>query len=362
MAKKVCHVTTVHNPFDDRIFHKECKTLVNAGYKVFLIAPHQENTIVDGIKIIALPNANNRLYRIFLLTLKAFYVAYKLKADIYHFHDPELLFVGILLKVLTLKKIIYDVHEDVPRQILSKSYIPKQLKPIISKIFEIFENFSAKRFDYLLTTTPFIRDRFHKMGCKAIDVQNMPLLTEFANIEHDWGAKEKAVCYVGGINRIRGLYEMVEATKLHDAKLYIAGPVEKEEKSVIANSKNVIYLGYLKRDEIKNLFRKVIAGLVLLHPEDNYINAQPVKLFEYMSAGIPVIASNFHLWQEIILSNQCGLCVDPLNPKEIAKAIQYLLEHQKEAQKLGENGREAVLEKYNWEKESEKLLKIYRDL
>ncbi|MFN3301251.1 MAG: glycosyltransferase family 4 protein [Sediminibacterium sp.] len=337
---------------------------MNAGYEVFLIAPHTKNMIVDGVKIIALPEANTRLHRISLLTLKAFYTAFKLKADIYHFHDPELLPVGVLLKIFTGQKVIYDVHEDVPRQVLSKYYISKQLRPTISKIFEIFENHSAKRFDYLITATPFIRDRFLKMRCKAIDVQNMPLLSEFTNIEHDWGAKEKAVCYIGGINKIRGLYEMLEAMNLlQDVKLYIAGPVEgKEEKSVMANSKKVKYLGYLKRDEIKNLFKKVIAGLVLLHPEDNYKKSQPTKLFEYMSAGLPVITSNFPMWKEIIQSYHCGLCVNPLNPKEIAEAIQYLREHQKEARKMGENGRKVVLEKYNWEKESEKLLKIYRDL
>ncbi|MFN6946554.1 MAG: glycosyltransferase family 4 protein [Cytophagaceae bacterium] len=361
---KVCHITTVHKPFDDRIFHKECKTLVKAGYEVFLIAPHNKNLIIDGVKIIALPAVKTRLRRFFLLTLKAFHTALKLKADIYHFHDPELLPVGMMLKLLTRAKVIYDVHEDTPRQILSKGYIPKRLRTIISKIFETLENFSAIKFDYLVTATPFIRNRFQKMGCKAIDVQNMPLLSEFTNIKHDWSAKEKAVCYIGGINKIRGLCEMVKAMNLlQDVKLYIAGPVErKEDESIIANSKNVKYLGNLKRDEIKNLFRKVIAGLVLFHPEDNHINAQPVKLFEYMSAGIPVIASNFYLWKEIVQSNHCGLCVNPLNPKEIAEGIQYLLTHQTEAQKMGENGRKIILEKNNWEKESEKLLKIYNDL
>lgn len=361
--KKNCHITTVHPSFDTRIFSKECKTLAKSGYCVYLIVSHLKDEETDGVKIIALPEVKSRIMRMIKKTKLAFKKAREINAHIYHIHDPELIPIGLLLKIIG-KKVIYDVHEDVPRQILSKSYIPKILRPIISKVFEIFENFAAKRFDYLIAVTPFIRDRFLKLGCRAVDVQNMPLLSEFTNIEHHWNNKEKAVCYVGGINKIRGIYEMLEAIKmLPECKLYLAGPIEDDKvREAIEKTPNAIYLGYLNRDEMKKMFGKVIVGLVLFHPEENHINAQPNKLFEYMSAGIPVIASNFPLWKEIIEKNNCGICVNPLDPKEIADAIKYLLEHPQEAKKMGENGRKAVLEKYNWDKESEKLLYVYEKI
>jgi glycosyltransferase involved in cell wall biosynthesis len=108
--------------------------------------------------------------------------------------------------------------------------------------------------------------------------------------------------------------------------------------------------------------RRSLAGLVLLHPVINYLDALPIKMFEYMSAGLPVIASDFPLWREIIEKNECGLCCDPLKPEKIAEAVQWVLDHPQEARIMGENGRRAVIEKYNWESEGKKLVKLYEDL
>jgi glycosyltransferase involved in cell wall biosynthesis len=85
-------------------------------------------------------------------------------------------------------------------------------------------------------------------------------------------------------------------------------------------------------------------------------------MFEYMAASLPVISSNNKLWKSIIDKHQCGICVDPMNPKEIAEAIQYIIEHPKEAEQMGINGKKAVLEIYNWANEEKKLLELYRNI
>lgn len=360
---KICHLTTVHPVFDHRILYKECKTLVKAGYEVYLVVTHDIDETIDGVNIVALPKSQSRFERMFKKTRLAYKRALEIEAHVYHFHDPELIPVGLILK-LKGKKVIYDVHEDLPRQILSKSYIPKIIRPLLSKTVEKFENYASKKFDFIITATPFIRDRFLKNHLNTIDVQNMPILEEFIDIQHNWDDKEKAVCYVGGITKIRGLYEILSAIKsLPEIKLYLAGPLEYQYFiDDINKHQNTKFLGFLNRQEIKELFKKCICGTVLLQPKVNYINSQPVKLFEYMSAGLPVIASNFPLWKDIVESNNCGICVDPLNPKEIAEAIRYLVNNPDIARKMGENGRKAVLEKYNWENEAKKLLKVYESI
>ena len=121
-------------------------------------------------------------------------------------------------------------------------------------------------------------------------------------------------------------------------------------------------LGFVDREGVRAMVARSMAGLVVLHPTINYIDALPVKMFEYMSAGIPVIASNFPPWKEIIEGAKCGLCVDPLDPGEIAGAIQFIVEHPEEAEQMGKNGRRAVERRYNWEMGEKKLLEFYSGL
>jgi len=373
---KICHLTSVHPPFDTRIFHKECKTLVEAGYEVVLIAKHQRDEVVDGIRIRALPEPKNRIERMTETVWKLYKKALAENADIYHFHDPELIPVGLLLKHKG-KKVIYDVHEDVPRQILSKYWIPGPCRKFVAWAVEKTENLAARFLSAIVAATSAIAARFVSKNKNTFIVQNFPMLDEFKNnVKHanenreNFSGRTRAVVYVGGIAANRGIFEMVKAVELvafkRDVRLFLGGKFETErlenEVKAMPGWEHVEFLGWVGRREVAEVFSKSQAGLVLLHPEPRYMVAYPVKLFEYMSAGLPVVASNFPLWKEIVEGNGCGLTVDPLNPGQIAQAIEYLLEHPDEAKRMGENGQRAVLEKYNWEKEAQKLQALYEEL
>jgi len=362
---KICHLTSVHSRYDTRIFCKECKTLSNAGFDVNLIvADGKGDEIIDKIKIYDVGKPKNRKERMLKTTKKVFQKALEVNADIYHFHDPELIPIGLKLKKLG-KKVIYDVHEDVPRDILSKEYLNKFSRPILSNIFEVYENYATKKFDYIVTATPYIRDRFKRLNRNTIDINNFPLLNEFYSINLQ-AKRENAVCYVGSISKNRGIVELIKSLEYVDTTLHLGGEFVsenlKKEVMRLPGWKKVKYYGYVNREKVREIFTSVSTGIVTFLPEPNHINAMPNKLFEYMSTSLPVIASNFSLWKEIVEKNNCGICVDPTKPEEIAKAIKYLITHPDEAKKVGENGRKAILEKYNWEKESEKLVKIYEEL
>jgi len=363
--KRVCHISTVHTPFSIRIFHKQLKSLNAAGYDVSFIVPNANNEKKDGIRIIALPKAKNRIHRTLWLTFKAFYLGLSQKADVYHFHDLELIPIGVILKFLK-NKVIYDAHEDMPRQMLSKKYAAKFLPEKISWVIEKVENFAAKRFDAVVAATPFIRDRFLRLGCNSVDINNFPILSEVDQPDTGWFNKERAVCYVGGIGDIRGIFEMVEAIGKTNAKLLLAGQFssssERDRVIGMFGWANVAELGQLTWMEVQQVLSRSIAGLVVLHPCRNYIDALPIKMFEYMAAGIPVIASNFPLWREIIEGDKCGICVDPLDSGAIAEAIQWIADHPGEAKRMGKNGQKAAKEKYNWKTEEKKLLTLYEGL
>ncbi|MGB7446908.1 MAG: glycosyltransferase family 4 protein, partial [Dethiobacteria bacterium] len=360
---------TVHTPLDIRIFQKEAKALVQEGYDVSLIAQHERDEIVGGVKIIAIPKSKNRFTRFFGLTWKAFYNAFRQKADVYHFHDPELIPCGVLLKILNKGRVVYDVHEDLPKQIFNKYWIPGGLRKLVAWCSQLAEAIGAFFFDRIVAATPKIAERF-PTG-KTVVVQNYPRLDELV-MENTIPYKQRPpyVVYVGGISRARGIEEMVEAVGLLPEKLKVrlvlAGSfspaaLEKELKQR-PEWRQVDFWGWQSREGIKKILSEARIGLVILHPTPNYLDSYPTKMFEYMSTGIPVVASDFPLWRKIVEKTGCGLLVDPLKPEEIAQAIQWLLENPDEAQAMGERGREAVHSQYNWSIEEKKLLQMYKEL
>jgi glycosyltransferase involved in cell wall biosynthesis len=102
--------------------------------------------------------------------------------------------------------------------------------------------------------------------------------------------------------------------------------------------------------------------LVVLHPERGYKESLPIKLFEYMSAGLPVIASDFPYWRELLEPIGCASFVDPLDPVRIAAAIDDLLSNEERAREMGMRGAAAVRERLNWEQEAPKLFDLYARL
>ncbi|GAB4297330.1 MAG: glycosyltransferase family 4 protein [Marinilabiliales bacterium] len=359
--QKICHFTSVHGRYDIRIFHKECVSLSKKYDVMLIVADGKGNEVKDGINIIDVGIDNSRLARIKKTPKRIYKILKDSDYSVYHFHDPELLPIAKKL-IKRGKKVVYDVHEDVPRQILAKYWIPKFLRKLTSYIFEKYENKIARNLSYIVTATPFIRDRFLKNNPNTIDINNFPIINEFKTINTST-EKEKAICYIGGITKIRGIKNIVKAIDNCDCILYLAGEFDndglKEELKELAGWNQVKELGWINRDEVKLIAEKSVAGLVTFLPVPNHLDALPNKLFEYMSAGLPVIASDFKLWREIIEKHNCGICVDPENINEISNAINKLLDDKEMARILGENGRKAVETVYNWNIEENKLYMCY---
>jgi glycosyltransferase involved in cell wall biosynthesis len=363
---KVCHLTSVHTPFDIRIFQKECRSLVRAGYQVSIIVPYSQDEVKEGVRIVAVPVSKSRLERMVLTSWRVFRKALDQQATLYHFHDLELMPACIMLKLLG-KKVIYDVHEDLPKQVFSKPWLPSLLHKPVAVAVEALEAFTTTVVDGTITVTPTIAKRFPTK--KTALVQNFPIEAELAP-ETAVVRQRIHIAYVGGMALIRGIREMVQAMGIlpedEKAKLVLAGAFRpaslEEEMKALPGWTRVEPRGFQSRQQVAELLASSVMGLVLFLPEPNHINAQPNKLFEYMSAAVPVIASDFPLWREIVEGVGCGLLVDPLNPQAIADAITWLLTHPEEARAMGERGQKAVREKYNWALEETKLIAFYKQI
>ncbi|MNL00334.1 Spore coat protein SA [compost metagenome] len=237
---------------------------------------------------------------------------------------------------------------------------------MLSKAFSRYESWACRKLDGVVAATPFICEKFSRINPNTVDVSNFPMFGELTPSAVAWSSRALQVAYVGGISKVRGVRELVQALPHTSTaiRLKLGGKFSEHEfeKSVKGELgwERVDELGFLNRAGVRTVLAESIAGLVTLHPIINYLDALPVKMFEYMSAGIPVIASNFPLWQKIIDGSQCGICVDPLDSRAIARAIDYLVAHPDEAESMGRNGQKSIQERYNWNIEARKLVAFYR--
>ncbi len=362
---RVLHLSTIHAALDVRIFHRECRTLAAAGYDVHYLVQDPPAASRDGVHFHRFdrPETPSRPGRIARRLALAYRQAAALCADVYHFHDPELIPVGVLL-ARRGARVIYDVHENAPQEAVSLNKDRPWHGRCRAWALAALEGMAMRALDRFACATPAIARRFPP--ARTITLQNFPHLNDFTTAPyHD---RPPHLAYTGAISAIRGIREMVRALELLriPARLQLAGtfaePHVQAEVQALPGWRHVDYLGQQPRAAIQDLLARARLGLVLYHPEQDHLDAQPNKLFEYMAAGLPVIASDFPLWRRIVADAGCGLVVNPLDPQAIAAAVQHLLAHPADAAAMGRRGRAEVAARYNWDAEARKLLALYDTL
>lgn len=362
----VCHLTSVHPRYDTRIFHKMCCSLAMAGYKVTLVvADGNGDEISNGITILDSGKPRSRLHRMLFKSWQVAAQGLRQGAEVFHFHDPELIPAAIWIRIVG-KKVIYDVHENVPESIWDKDYLPKPFAISLSYVMDAFERAASLVMSAVVAATPQIHKRFMRRK-NTRTINNYPVLHEFERIELSSACRStREICYLGVITRARGLLELVRALPFCDAKLNLIGSFkDKGFRDLLMREngwRSVIEHGQLDRDQCAQILSRSAVGIVTFLPKRNHIEARPNKMFEYMAASLPVIASNFPGWSEIIEGNHCGVCVDPADPQQIAAAISKLLSDPKLARTMGRNGFQAVRDKYNWGTEERQLLSLYKEV
>jgi len=363
---KVCHLTSVHPYFDTRIFHKEAKSLALDNHEVVVIAQHDKKESIEGITVIPLPRPKNRWERMTKITLRLFVVAIKEHADIYHFHDPELLPVGILLKLFTKAGIIYDVHEDYSKLMLEKQWIAGSLlKKVMAFLFNIFERVSVRLLDKVIVVTPEIARKFPEI--KTEIVRNFVSLDVIDSITPVKSECDKAVIiYMGSLEKNRGIREIIQAVDLLDgaAELWLLGQWDTPElQKECKNTKGwdyTRYFGNKKPEEAYSYLKAADIGLHCVNLNDYYLQGLPTKVFEYAACSKPAIISYSPYWEKLF--GEFVLFVDPRSPEDIAEKMLKLLNNKDLRSQLGDRARAFVEKKHNWETERIKLYAVYKSV
>ena len=359
---KIYHISTVHQRYDGRI-KKECVSLIQAGYDISLVvADGKGDELFTGIKIIDAGFPGKGRVRRFVKGPKLVRkIIQRDKPDLLHFHDPELLFLAE--KMAKKHIVIYDAHEDLPKQIMSKSYIHPLFRKVIAVIAGYIEKRAARKINGVVSVVDEIVERYKKYQPNTVLVANYPVINTDSIV--DFEKKNGKIVYAGAVSEIRGVFEMAKVSKLVQTPVHIYGPIRNEgiinECNSLSNSHARFY-GLINQETLFDKLKESSIGIIILHPVPNYINSSPNKLFEYMVNGMAVVASDFPVWREIIDTYKCGICVNPLNIEEVANAISHLKNNPEITTQMGKNGREAVLQHFNWSEESKKLLKLYHNL
>ena len=369
MPPKVVHISTVHSPHDPRIYHKQCRTLAKAGFDVTLVIPRDNIDFQpqDGVKVIFLPKPANRRERLGKTRRLAYREARALNADIYHFHDPELIPVGRKLKREN-NIVIYDIHEDYETAMQQKEYLPRFLAPAAAFAYRIATKLLTRKFELSLAEK-YYKEKFPRGKC----ILNSPLLSSREINHPEPDSSCQCLLYTGNVTGERGAYIHARLPALDDqvAVEYI-GKCSREIANQIFriagnNLERIKITGvehYIPREQIEDAYfnNKWLAGLALFPPTEHYMKKELTKFFEYMYAGIPILCSDFPVWKQFVERHDCGLAVNPHDDMAICTALSYLKNNPERAAEMGRNGRQAVIRELNWEAEGERLVDWYKAL
>jgi glycosyltransferase involved in cell wall biosynthesis len=361
----ICILTTGHLLKDYRIFHRQAACLLQAGYRVSIVAQHDQRDTVDTVEVYPLPASHGRWGRRFANMLRSLMIAPKIRADVYHFHDPELIPVGLVLKLLG-RRVIYDVHEDYQQQLLARP-LPRVVKWPLSRLWWLFEKSASRLFDHTIAADANIHDKFRRPRVTTIGNYCPRSFGEGIEVATPDGVFR--IVYAGGVTADRGIARLIDALdhiQIPSLEFHVAGVCHEPELiRKMAEHPKVTYHGKIGWNDIARYLANGSVGALMLQPVPayRYCSGEGIlKLYEYMAVGLPVLISDFPALSKLIDRLNAGIAVDATSPEAIAGAIDYLYRNPDVRLQMSQAGRNAVRHQCNWESESQRLLAVYREV
>lgn len=364
----ICIISTVHPTFDTRIFEKQAKSLVEAGHSVDYFTPHETTETVDGVNIIPMTKPRNRIHR-FLLPFVIPFQLKKSKYDVYHVHDPELIVSGLILEYISKASVIADIHEDYRLTLKDRPWIWSPLRPIVYKLFDKSEPFLLKRLTgVILASDDFLGHYDHHPQVKII--KNYPRLKWISDastsVEYDLH-----LVFVGEITKHKSVIPVIKALENIPEDISIKFDIcgrasnqdidEKIQKYSDINQ-NIAYHGWIPHHKVMDICASTDFGIVPL--SDKYSNGyfaayRSRKVFEYLASNNGILVPNFGNWPELVENYNIGISLDVNDQEAIKEVLIELAKSRNSINQYKQNGREVVIEEFNWESQQSTLVSFY---
>lgn len=363
--KHYCFITGLYSRYDTLMFERQGRSLVEAGFRVtYIVCDNGTDEVRDGIYIVSTGfKPKNRFDRFFKTEKVLENFVNRVKADIYQISDPELIKFGAKLKSKGYK-VIFNLREYYPDMILGKRYLPKMLRYYFSKSYKRqFKKYFPK-YDAIFTVTlefvDILKSEYELNNVHLLTNYPIPDLT-FSLSEDEYMERQNTLLYEGTIYSISRQEKVFDAiSKIPELHYLLAGVIE-ERYDKIKNHEywpNVEFINGFKKEQLKEFFSRATISNTLRDFGKLDGSLGVIKIFESMEAGIPVLFTDVPTYRAIVEKYNCGLCANPNDSGSIENALQYLVNHKKEAYLMGQNGRRAVLEEFNWNKQAEYYLLI----
>jgi glycosyltransferase involved in cell wall biosynthesis len=365
---RVAHLTPHRDPFEPRTFF-ECASLAAAGFEVVLVAPHDRDLCRDGVRLLAVPRYRSRLERVTLTAFRTVRRGLGARAALYHIHDPELIPWGLLLRLLG-RPVIYDVHEDYAQAAGVRSWIPGPARRLLAGGYAAIAALARRCF------TVVIAERYYGRSFPdAVEVLNYAKREEFAGLDgiDRQPPPDPRALYTGSVTASRGgrhharlLAELPAGAAVGLVGVCPEPDLSRDLLDQAARDPRLLLTmaeSWVPRQTIVEAYAQAwTCGLALFPDTPHYREKELTKFFEYMAAGLPIVASGFPVWRRLIEGERVGLCVDPEDPAAAAQAVLWLHRNPEEARAMGLRGRRAVAQRFNWDSQAARLVELYRGL
>jgi glycosyltransferase involved in cell wall biosynthesis len=355
-----------------RLFYRQCLYLAALGHHVTLICPAGKRETIRKVAIRKYFSRNGALWRLLCSPL-IIVPALRANADLYHVHSIQLIPVGLFLKLVFRKRIVYDSFEDFPSMILLKSKVPSSLRVSLSRLVYHVEQIAGDVFDGIVTADPAVMRMYHSVRAKKLVYYNFPCLDLFRQGESASSPKEYDIVYSGGISERAGSFVLLMAIRrLADtglrARVLIFGYSDnsdvvrrlKAEACKLKIDNCLCIRGPVRPEEVPRLLRLAKIGVVPLQPIPKFMKNIPSKLFEYWACGLATVAGDLPPIRPFFRNCEYGFRVNPTDPDAYAEAFSRLLRNPAELELMGRRAKLAVATRLNSHREGARLIDLYQ--